>query len=96
MHDIAILQDLLKKQCPEIHAKRLDSLMLATSSLLDGYQLSRTELSRNITGPVSAKHYIKRMNRLLGNAGPHQQRQLLYRWHARLLCRAQSGAHRFG
>ena len=69
MYDIAILQDLLKKQCPEVHAKRLDSLMLATSSLLDGYQLSLTELGRNITGPVSAKHNIKRMDRLLGNAG---------------------------
>ncbi|MBT1065492.1 IS4 family transposase [Bowmanella sp. Y26] len=88
MPDIAILHDLLKKQCPEIHAKRLDSLMLATSSLLDGHQLSLTELGRNIAGPVSAKHNIKRMDRLLGNAGLHQQRQVLYRWHARLLCRA--------
>lgn len=54
IYDIAILQDLLTKQCPEIHATRLDSLMLAISSLLDGHQLSFTELGRNITGPVSA------------------------------------------
>ena len=51
--------------------------MLATSSLLDGHQLSLTELGRNITGPVSAKHNIKRMDRLLGNAGLHKQRQVL-------------------
>ncbi len=88
MRDIAILHDLLSKQCPEIHAKRLDSLMLATASLLDGNQLSLTELGRNICGPVAAKHNIKRMDRLLGNASLHQQRQVLYRWHARLLCRA--------
>jgi hypothetical protein len=88
MRDITILHDLLKKQCPEIHAKRLDSLMLATSSLLDGNQLSLTELGRNITGPISAKHNIKRMDRLLGNVGMHQHRGAIYRWHANLLCRA--------
>ncbi|MDF2180428.1 IS4 family transposase [Aliiglaciecola sp. CAU 1673] len=88
MRDIAILHDLLTKQCPEIHAKRVDSLMLATASLLGGNQLSLTQLGRNITGPVSAKHNIKRMDRLLGNVGLHQQRSEIYRWHARLLCGA--------
>jgi hypothetical protein len=88
MRDITILHDLLKKQCPEIHAKRLDSLMLATESLLNGNQLSLTELGRNITGPVAAKHNIKRIDRLLGNGGLHQQRESLYQWHARLLCAA--------
>ncbi|MDO6560065.1 hypothetical protein, partial [Paraglaciecola chathamensis] len=37
MHDISILHDLLKKQCRNLHAKRLSSLMIATQSLLDGY-----------------------------------------------------------
>jgi len=34
MHDIRILHDLLKKQCPNLHARRLVSLMVATQSLL--------------------------------------------------------------
>jgi hypothetical protein len=71
MRDINILHDLLKKQCPEIHAKRLNSLMLANESLPNGNQLSLTELGRNITGPVAAKHNIKRIDRLLGNGGLH-------------------------
>ena len=41
--------------------------MVATESLLDGNQLSLTQLGRNITGNVSAKHNIKRIDRLLGN-----------------------------
>ncbi|MCU8074032.1 IS4 family transposase, partial [Shewanella sp. SM29] len=48
MRDIDILHDLLKKQCPQIHQKRLNSLMVATESLLDGNQLSLTQLGRNI------------------------------------------------
>ncbi len=41
MRDISILHDLLKKQCPNLHAKRLSSPMIATQSLLDGQQLSQ-------------------------------------------------------
>lgn len=36
MHDIKVLHDSLVNQCPQIHKKRLKSLMIATESLLDG------------------------------------------------------------
>ena len=88
MRDIHILHDLLKKQCPNLHAKRLSSLMVATQSLLDGQQLSLTELGRNIAGSVAPKHNIKRIDRLLGNRQLHNERLDIYRWHARLLCGA--------
>lgn len=88
MRDITILHDLLKNQCPNLHQKRLSSLMIAVQSLLDGQQLSLTELGRNITGPVAAKHNIKRIDRLLGNQALYQERWEIYRWHARLLCGA--------
>ena len=88
MRDISILHDLLKNQCPNLHQKRLSSLMVAVQSLLDGQQLSLTELGRNITGPVAAKHNIKRIDRLLGNRALHNERFDIYRWHARLLCGA--------
>ena len=88
MRDVCILHDLLKNQCPNIHKKRLGSLMVAVQSLLDGQQLSLTELGRNITGQVAAKHNIKRIDRLLGNNTLHQERLAVYRWHARLLCGA--------
>lgn len=62
--------------------------MVATQSLLDGQQLSLTELGRNIRGKVSAKHNIKRIDRLLGNASLYRERMTIYRWHAKLLCQS--------
>ena len=88
MRDISILHDLLKNQCPNLHQKRLSSLMVAVQSLLDGQQLSLTELGRKISGPVSAKHNIKRIDRLLGNQALYSERLDIYRWHANLLCGA--------
>ena len=88
MRDISILHDLLKNQCPNLHQKRLSSLKVAVQSLLDGQQLSLTELGRNISGPVSAKHNIKRIDRLLGNQALYSERLDIYRWHANLLCGA--------
>ncbi|ABE54758.1 transposase, IS4 family [Shewanella denitrificans OS217] len=88
MRDIHILHDLIKKQCPQIHQKRLNSLMVATESLLDGNQLSLTQLGRNITGSVAAKHNIKRIDRLLGNYHLAQDKITIYQWHARYLCGA--------
>ncbi|MBB19327.1 MAG: transposase, partial [Rickettsiales bacterium] len=38
MRYIFILHDLPKKQCPNLHAKRLSSLIVVTQSLLDGQQ----------------------------------------------------------
>tara|TARA_R110001592_G_scaffold187611_2_gene432392 strand:- start:109 stop:627 length:519 start_codon:yes stop_codon:yes gene_type:complete len=83
MCDIHILHDLHKKQCPNLHAKRLSSLMVATQSLLDKQQLSLTELGRNIAGSVAPKHNIKRIGRLLGNRQLHNERLDIYRWHVR-------------
>ncbi len=88
MRDITILHDLLQFQCPNLHQKRLCSLMVAVKSLLDGQQLSLTELGRDIGGNVAAKHNIKRIDRLLGNQALYQERLEIYRWHARLLCGA--------
>jgi hypothetical protein len=88
MRDIHILHDLIKKQCPQIHQKRLNSLMVATESLLDGNQLSLTQLGRNIKGSVAAKHNIKRIDRLLGNHHLAQDKITIYPWHARYLCGA--------
>ncbi|MCE9684612.1 IS4 family transposase [Shewanella sp. AS16] len=88
MRDIRILHDLLKKQCPQIHQKRLNSLVVATEALLDGNQLSLTQLGRNISGSVAPKHNIKRIDRLLGNPHLVADKFLIYRWHALHLCGA--------
>lgn len=46
MHDVHIRQELLTKQCPDIHQQRLTSLMVATSALLEGDTLFLTSLGR--------------------------------------------------
>ncbi len=61
--------------------------MVATTALLDGDALSLTELGRSIRGTTSAKHSIKRMDRLLGNPHLANDRFALLRWHANNLCR---------
>ncbi len=77
-----------EKTAPQIHARRLYSLMLATETLLDSNQLPLTEQGRNMKGPVAAKHNIKFMDRLLGNTAMHNDRLAIYRFHARLICGA--------
>ena len=62
--------------------------MVATKSLLDGDQLSLTQLGRNISGNVAPKHSIKRIDRLLGNRHINNDRLTIYRWHAMHLCGA--------
>ncbi|QTL34997.1 hypothetical protein J5X90_15935 [Pseudoalteromonas viridis] len=88
MRNIAILHDILRKNCPQVHALRLDSLMLATEILLNSNQLSLTEPGRNMKDPVAAKHNIKRMDRLLGNTAMHNDLLAIYRFHTRLTCGA--------
>lgn len=88
MRDITILHDSLNNQCASIHKKRLNSLMVATKSLLDGAQLSLTQLGRNIFGIVAPKHTIKRIDLLLGNCHINNDRLTIYRWHAMHLCGA--------
>ena len=78
MRDVHILQELLAQQCPDIHKKRLTSLMVATSALLEGDTLSLTALGRCINGAASAKHSIKRIDRLLGNPPLHRERLPLF------------------
>lgn len=86
MRDIDMLHDLLKKQCPQINQKRLNSLIIATKSLLDGNQLSLKHLERNMKGNVVPKQKIKRTDRLLGNLHLTKDKFAIYQWHALCLC----------
>ncbi len=67
MRDIQILQQTIENQCPEIHKKRLSSLMLATKTVLDGSDLTLTKIGRALDTDTTVKHAIKRIDRLLGN-----------------------------
>ena len=52
--------------------------MVATEALLDGNQLSLTQLGRNISGTVAPKHNIKLVDRLLGNTHLHTDKITIY------------------
>ncbi|EKF9485437.1 IS4 family transposase [Vibrio cholerae] len=86
MCELNILHDSLYQFCPELHLKRLNSLMLACRALLDSKTLTLTELGRNLPCQARTKHNIKRMDRLLGNHHLHQERLAVYRWHASFIC----------
>ena len=86
MREFQIIHDALLQHCPELHKKRLDSLMVATKALFASDTLTLTSLGRHGDSKCRVKHSIKRMDRLLGNHHLHNERMTVYRWQARLLC----------
>lgn len=85
MRDVQILLDTLANQCPTIHKKRLQSLLLATESVLNGADLTLTKLGRSLNTRTTTKHAIKLIDRLLGNNQLHREKEDIYKWHARLI-----------
>jgi hypothetical protein len=78
MHALSILHRALLMHCPWMHAKRRDSLMAAVRAAMFGSRLTLSELGRGLRGPVSVKHNIKRVDRLLANAKLHAESAPLY------------------
>lgn len=88
MRDIQILHQILENQCPDIHRKRLRSLMLATKTVLDGSDLTLTKIGRALDTDTTVKHAIKRIDRLLGNRNLHREKDAIYKRHASFITRA--------
>ncbi|MGF1788958.1 IS4 family transposase, partial [Photobacterium swingsii] len=59
MRDIQILHESLENQCPNIHKKRLKSLMDSVQSLLSNDALTLTLLGRSLLSKAKTKHCIK-------------------------------------
>ncbi len=56
MHALTILHRILAASLPEIHAKRLDSLLVAVEAAVSGSRLTLSDLGRGLSGPVAIKH----------------------------------------
>ncbi|MGZ0787746.1 IS4 family transposase, partial [Pseudomonas saponiphila] len=56
MREANILQHSLHQYCPELHLKRLNSLMLASKALIECKTLTLTELGRNLPTTARTKH----------------------------------------
>jgi hypothetical protein len=78
MHAITILHRILSTSLPEIHAKRLATLLAAVEAVVSGSRLTLSDMGRGLTGHVAVKHNIKRIDRLLGNDSLHTEMPSLY------------------
>jgi hypothetical protein len=78
MHVLTILHRILSTSFPEIHAKRLASLLAAVEVVVTGSRLTLSDMGRGLSGPVAVKHNIKRIDRLLGNNLLHTEISKLY------------------
>ena len=70
MHALRILQQRLRRDCPQIHLKRLCALVSCVTAALHGQRITLTELGRALPSQARVKHNIKRVDRLLGNVQP--------------------------
>jgi hypothetical protein len=78
MHVLTILHRILSTGFPEIHAKRLASLLAAVEAIVSGSRLTLSDMGRGLRSPVTVKHNIKRIDRLLGNSALHTELPKLY------------------
>ena len=78
MHALQSLYRCLTLRCPDIHKKRITSLCAAAMAAESGSVLSVSDLGRGIMGSVSAKHNIKRVDRLLSNKQLHAELPQIY------------------
>lgn len=67
MHTQAIIQNTFIKSFNVIHKKRLDSLIAASTSVLNGAHLTVSSIGRYISGPALEKSKIHRADSIVGN-----------------------------
>lgn len=78
MHAKRIIQELLKAQCPSMHAKRRECLVAMTDAAGRG-GLGLVKMSKAVAGQTSLRHRIKRCDRLLSNPRLAAERLMTYR-----------------
>lgn len=70
----SLCRKFLKNILEPLHLYRQNSLIDATSAVINGSSLTLTSIGRHLTGTASVKNKIKRVDRLLGN--PHLQNEV--------------------
>jgi hypothetical protein len=78
MHAMSMLHRTLVNCCPQIHAKRLASLLAAVEATLLGSKLALSDLGRGLRSRVAVRYSIKRVDRLLGNVALHAEAPQVY------------------
>lgn len=90
MHAVEVLSRWMADREVVGHASRAAVLVRVVHALLAGGKLSLTQLGRSLVGLAHAKHQIKTVDRLLGNAHLHRERRGIYRAIAATLLRGNS------
>lgn len=85
MHALKMLHQLLEKNCPNIHRRRLSAIMIQVQALMYGHTLTVTGLGRSRIRTIGMKHAIKQSDRLIGNPHLHQERWRMYQAITRVL-----------
>lgn len=70
----SLCRKFLKNILEPLHLYRQNSLIEATSAVINVSSLTLTSIGRHLTGTASVKNKIKRVDRLLGN--PHLQNEV--------------------
>lgn len=78
MHVTKLLHSYFKKACTKIHSKRLERLMILSSSLLNEGKLTVTSLGRHTIGNAQVKNKIKAADRFLSNTKFIEERNDIY------------------
>jgi hypothetical protein len=76
---VPLLHRWLRRACPTMHAARAAAVVTVVEALVLGAKLALTPLGRNLRSTAFAKHSIKRVDRLLGNAHLQRERAGIYR-----------------
>ena len=76
---VPLLQRWLRQTCPAVHTARVTAIVTVVEAVVLGAKLALTPLGRNLRSTAFAKHSIKRVDRLLGNAHLQRERALIYR-----------------
>ena len=67
MHNQDSIQDIIRRSLPQLHKKRVTSLIEMASSLLNGGLLTVSSLGRHLSGTALEKSKIHRADSIIGN-----------------------------
>jgi hypothetical protein len=79
MHALTIVQEVLRRGCPNIHAARRKSLLAATEAALHAPSHTLSNLARSLGGGIAVRCRVKRMDRMLGSRPLQQECTTVYR-----------------
>lgn len=82
------LHKILQKSLSNMHQKRFNVLLEATTALLGDAKLTLTDIGRHIKGKAKVKNKIKKVDRLLKNKNLYKERNYIYQQLSNLLLKS--------